>query len=197
MKPRFFKTPDEFRAWLEKHHASEPELLVGFHKVGSGKPSMTWPQSVDEALSFGWIDGVRRRVDDAKYTIRFTPRKPTSIWSAVNIRRVAELTAQGRMRPAGLAAFARRTAANPEGYSFERNAVGFDEASLAMFRAKKTAWTHFEAQAPYYKRVMAHWVMSAKRPETREKRLRAVIAAALRGQRVDLTAPFAHMKNAD
>lgn len=194
MKPRFFKTTDDFRAWLEAHHETEKELLVGFHKVGSGRPSMTWPQSVDEALAFGWIDGVRRRIDETSYSIRFTPRKPTSIWSAVNIKRVAALTAEGRMRPAGLAAFDRRDAKKSEIYSFERKAAVFDEEMLKTFQAKKKAFAFFEAQPPGYKRIMAHWVMSAKRPETRAKRLGLLVDASQRGERVDLMKPGAPLR---
>ena len=141
MKPTFFKTPAAFRAWLQKHHAVERELLVGFCKRGSGKPSITWPESVDEALAFGWIDGVRRRVDDEVYTIRFTPRKPTSTWSAVNIKRVGELTAAGRMAPAGLAAFEKRDEKRSAIYSYERETATFDAASLKEFRSDKKAWT--------------------------------------------------------
>jgi uncharacterized protein YdeI (YjbR/CyaY-like superfamily) len=136
---------------------------------------------------------VRRRLDEISYTIRFTPRKPTSTWSAVNIKRVAELTALGRMQPAGLAAFARRSEKRSEVYSFERKALTFDDAVLAAFRTHKAAWAHFDAQAPFYKRALSQWIMSAKRPETRERRLGAVIAASKKGIRVDLTAPFAHL----
>jgi len=194
MKPRFFKTPEEFRAWLEKHHATKKELLVGFNKVGTGKPSITWPQSVDEALSFGWIDGVRRGIDADSYSIRFTPRKATSNWSAVNIKKVAELTKQGRMRPAGLAAFARRDETKSEVYSFERKAASFDEETLKNLRGNKKAFAFFEAQPPGYKKVMAHWVMSAKRPETRENRLGLLIDASKRGERIDFLKPHGQSK---
>ena len=195
MKPRFFRASADFRRWLEKNHANAAELLVGFHKVASGKPSITWPQSVDEALAFGWIDGVRRRIDDTSYSIRFTPRRPSSIWSAVNIKRVGELTAAGRMRPAGLAAFERRSERRSEIYSFERKAAAFDDAMIAAFQARTRAWTYFDAQPASYKRAFTHWVTSAKRPETRERRLGALIAASERGQRVDPLAPFARVKN--
>jgi uncharacterized protein YdeI (YjbR/CyaY-like superfamily) len=184
VKPKFFKAPQDFRAWLAKHHATEDELLVGFYKVESGKPSITWPQSVDEALSFGWIDGVRRRVDDEAYTIRFTPRKARSIWSSVNIRRMGELIAEGRVAPAGLAAFERRDAERCEAYSYERKNAAFDSEMLARFQKDKKAWTWFTAQAPYYQRVTTHWVASAKRPETREKRLGTLIDCSRKGERI-------------
>jgi uncharacterized protein YdeI (YjbR/CyaY-like superfamily) len=184
MKPTFFKTPSDWRAWLAKHHEHEKELLVGFYKVESGKPSITWPQSVDEALSFGWIDGVRRRVDDEAYTIRFTPRKPTSIWSAVNIKRMAELIAEGRVAPAGLAAFERRDEKRCETYSYERKMAAFDATALAHFMKERKAWEWFSAQAPSYQRAATHWVTSAKRPETREKRLGTLIVCSKRNQRI-------------
>src|SRR4051812_39250992 len=184
MKPTFFKTSKDFRAWLAKHHAIDDELFVGFYKVESGKSSITWPQSVDEALSFGWIDGVRRRVDDEAYTIRFTPRQPKSIWSSVNIRRMVELIAEGRVAPAGLAAFERRDEERCEIYAYERKNAAFDSEMLARFQKDKKAWTWFTAQAPYYQRVTTHWVASAKRPETREKRLGTLIDCSRKGERI-------------
>jgi uncharacterized protein YdeI (YjbR/CyaY-like superfamily) len=189
MKPTFFKTPKDFRAWLAKHHESEKELLVGFYKVESGKPSITWPQSVDEALSFGWIDGVRRRVDDEAYSIRFTPRTPESIWSAVNIKRMGELIAEGRVAPSGMRAFERRDEKRSELYSYERKTAAFDAATLARFQREKKAWQWFTTQAPWYQRVAAHWVTSAKRPETREKRLGTLIACSKKGERISATLP--------
>jgi len=184
VKPLFFKSPPEFRAWLEKNHATHTELLVGFRKVSTGKPSLTWPQSVDEALCFGWIDGIRRRIDGETYSIRFTPRKPTSIWSAVNIKRVGELEKAGRMTDAGRAAFTRRDPKKSEIYSFERGRASLDDASLAALKADAKAWAYYEAQAPYYRRVTAHWVGSAKRPETREKRLEILIECSRKGERI-------------
>ena len=149
MEPTFFATPDEFRAWLQEHHATESELLVGFHKKGSGRPSITWPQSVDQALCFGWIDGVRRRIDDAGYSIRFTPRKARSTWSAINVRRVGELTAQGLMHPAGIAAFERRSHDKTAIYSYEqRQAAELEPEQERRFKANKRAWAWFQAQAP-------------------------------------------------
>jgi len=183
VKPRFFKKPEDFRAWLEKNHDSAKELLVGFWKRDSGKPSITWPESVDEALCFGWIDGIRRRIDDESYTIRFTPRAVKSKWSAVNIKRVAELTELGRMKPAGLAAFEKRDPKS-EGYSYERREATLDAAMEKRFRANKAAWTFWEAQPPYYRRTLSWWVISAKREETREKRLEQLIAASAEGRRI-------------
>ena len=189
-KPTFFATPEAFRRWLEKHHETERELLVGFYKTGSGRPSITWPQSVDEALSFGWIDGVRRRIDDESYSIRFTPRKPTSIWSAVNIKRMGELIAEGRVRPAGLAAFARRSAKKSAIYAYEqREAAALDPAFEKELRRDKAAWKNFQAEAPWYRRTTTYWVMSAKREETRRKRLAELIEASAAGRRIKQVIP--------
>jgi uncharacterized protein YdeI (YjbR/CyaY-like superfamily) len=193
MEPTFFATPDEFRAWLEEHHATETELPVGFHKKGSGRPSITWPESVDQALCFGWIDGVRRRIDDASYSIRFTPRKPRSTWSAINIKRVAELTELGLMRPAGLAAFGRRSDDRTAIYAHERRkAAKLEPAMEKRFKQDERAWAWFEAQPPSYRRTAAHWVISAKKPETRERRLERLIADSGAGRTVPpLTRPTA------
>jgi uncharacterized protein YdeI (YjbR/CyaY-like superfamily) len=183
MKPRFFATPEAFRAWLELHHASAPELLVGFHKTKTGKPSLTWPQSVDEALCFGWIDGVRKSLGETSYTIRFTPRKLTSHWSAVNLKRVKELIAQKRMRPAGLAAWEKRVEGKSGQYSYEqRHAIELTAEALAQLRANQAAWSYFQAQAPSYLVAVRHWVMSAKREETRAKRLEILIGCCAAGQ---------------
>jgi uncharacterized protein YdeI (YjbR/CyaY-like superfamily) len=176
MAPTFFATPDEFRAWLEKHHESQTELLVGFHKKGSGRPSITWPESVDQALCFGWIDGVRRRIDDASYSIRFTPRKARSNWSAVNVKRVAELNEQGLMRPAGSAAFERRSDDKTAIYAYEQGkAATLDPEQERRFRADAQAWAWFQAQPPSYRRTATYWVVSAKKPETRQRRLERLI----------------------
>ena len=176
MKPTFFATPAAFAAWLKKHHKTAPELLVGFYKKDSGKPSITWPESVDEALCFGWIDGVRRSVNAEAYSIRFTPRRATSNWSAVNIGRVAELTKQGRMRAAGLAAFARRTAKKSVVYSYEqKEPLGLDPAYEKRFRANRKAWAFFSAQANWYRRNGVRWIMTAKAEETRLRRLQQLI----------------------
>lgn len=184
-KPRFFATPADFRAWLKEHHATAEELSVGFQKKGSGKPSITWPEAVDEALCVGWIDGVRHRIDDDSYRIRFTPRNPKSTWSAVNLKRVEELTKQGRMRAAGLRAFANRVEAKTGIYAYEqRENAALDEAAEAQFRANPIAWRHFEAQPAWYRKQMAWWVVSAKREETREKRLTTLIESSAKGLRL-------------
>jgi len=185
MKPQFFATPAELRAWLTAHHAAEKELLVGFRKKASGKPSITWPESVDEALCFGWIDGVRRNIDEQTYSIRFTPRKPTSIWSAVNVARVTELTAQGKMLPAGLRAFAARTPERTGVYSFERaEAAKLSPAQEKQLRANKKAAKFFDAQPPWYQRTAIHWVISAKREDTRERRLTQLITDSAAGRTI-------------
>lgn len=177
MKPKFFPTPEDLCAWLERHHATETEVLVGFYKKGSGRPSITWPQSVDEALCFGWIDGVRRSLGEEAYTIRFTPRKRTSIWSAVNVGRVAELTRLGRMRPAGLRAFEARNPEKTAIYAFERKVPAeLSPIQDKKLRANRKAAAFFDAQAPWYRRTALHWVISAKREETRERRLAELIA---------------------
>jgi uncharacterized protein YdeI (YjbR/CyaY-like superfamily) len=182
MSPVFFPTPADLRAWLAAHHATETELWVGFYKVGSGRPSVTWPESVDQGLCFGWIDGVRRGIDDVSYMIRFTPRKPSSIWSAVNIKRVEELTAAGLMQPAGLAAFARRDEERSAVYSYEqRHTAALDEAAEAKFRANAAAWAFFQAQPNWYRQAAVWWVVSAKREETRQKRLTTLIDDSARG----------------
>ena len=175
MKPHFFATADEFRKWLEKHHDRETELLVGFYKRGSGRPSMTWPESVDQALCFGWIDGVRKRIDDESYTIRFTPRREKSIWSAVNIARVEELKNAGRMSPAGLKAYAQRTGERSVVYSYEKDPQTLPREYEKEFRANAPAWKFFHTQAPSYQRVAIHWIVSAKREETRRRRLATLI----------------------
>jgi uncharacterized protein YdeI (YjbR/CyaY-like superfamily) len=176
MEPMFFATPARFRAWLEKHHADATELRVGFHKQGSGHPSITWPEAVDEALCFGWIDGVRRGLGDDRYEIRFTPRTKTSTWSAVNVARVEELRRDGRMRPAGLAAFERRSEAKTAIYSYEqRGDAKLTEEQERAFRANRAAWEFFQHQPPWYRRTATYWVVSAKKEETRAKRLATLI----------------------
>jgi uncharacterized protein YdeI (YjbR/CyaY-like superfamily) len=190
MAPTFFATPEEFRAWLERHHDSESELLVGFHKKGSGRPSITWPESVDQALCFGWIDGVRRRIDDASYSIRFTPRKARSNWSAVNVKRVGELTEQGLMRPAGIAAFERRSDDKTAVYAYEqRKTAELDPEQERRFRADEQAWTWFQAQPPSYRRTATYWVISAKKEETRQRRLERLIADSAAGRPIPSLTP--------
>ncbi|RKS97411.1 YdeI/OmpD-associated family protein [Chryseobacterium defluvii] len=175
MSATFFATQEQFRAWLEKHHATEKELLVGFYKVGSKKPSMTWPESVDQALCFGWIDGIRKSIDKESYSIRFTPRKPTSIWSAINIKKMEELTKAGLMTSAGQRAFELRKEEKSGVYSHEKEAVELDLTYEKQFKANKKAWEFFISQAPSYKKVMIHWIMSAKQEKTRLSRLEKVI----------------------
>jgi uncharacterized protein YdeI (YjbR/CyaY-like superfamily) len=191
MEPTFFATPADFRAWLERHHADRRELLVGFYKKGSGRPSITWQESVDEALCFGWIDGVRRSLGDDAYTIRFTPRQARSTWSAVNVRRAQELIEAGRMTPAGLAAFEARGDDRTAIYSYEqRRQAALDAEQERRFRAVPEAWEWFQARPPSYRRAAIHWVTSAKRPETRERRLRALIEDSAAGRLVKpLTRP--------
>jgi uncharacterized protein YdeI (YjbR/CyaY-like superfamily) len=187
MQPEFFATPAQFRAWLETHHQSERELLVGFYKKGSGRPSITWPESVAEALCFGWIDGVRRSIDDEAYTIRFTPRKRGSIWSAVNMRLVEELIRDGRMRPAGLKAWEARDPAKSAIYAFEqKEAAQLDADAEARFRSNPQAWSFWQAQPPGYRKQITHWVTSAKREETRARRLETLIADCAAGKRIGM-----------
>jgi len=175
MKLTFFKTQEEFRQWLEINHKSETELIVGFYKVGSRLPSMTWSQSVDQALCFGWIDGIRRSVDEESYCIRFTPRRPTSIWSAINIKKVEMLTAAGLMTDAGRKAFELRKAHRSNVYSFENEPARLDPGYEAMFKKDTIAWAYFSKQAPSYQKVMKHWIMSAKQEKTRLSRLEKAI----------------------
>lgn len=182
-KPKFFKTPADFRKWLDKNHDKETELLVGFYKTGSGKPSITWPESVDQALCFGWIDGIRRSIDEESYSIRFTPRKKSSIWSAVNIKKVAELKEKGLMMPAGLEAYSHRKEEKSNVYSFENKDKGLDDASIEKFKKNKKAWEFFQSQAPWYQRAASWWVISAKKEETREKRLSTLIEDSANGKR--------------
>ena len=187
MKAIYFSSPAAFRAWLEKHHATEVELLVGYHRVSTGKPSMTWSESVDQALCFGWIDGVRRTVDESRYTIRFTPRKPKSNWSKINIAKVEVLRKAGMMMPAGEKAYSAREDERSGVYSFEQERPQeLSAAYLKRLKANRKAWEFFQSQAPYYRRLMAFWVMSAKREETREKRLATLIADSARGRRVGI-----------
>jgi uncharacterized protein YdeI (YjbR/CyaY-like superfamily) len=183
-RPKFFATPDEFRAWLAQHHDTADELLVGFHKKASGTPSLTWPESVDEALCFGWIDGVRRSVDDDRYTIRFTPRRARSIWSQKNLARYRELDAEGRVQPAGRDAFESRDEARTRQYSFEQDAAEFTPAQAKAFRANKAAWAFFRAQPPSYRKPATWWVVSAKKEETRARRLATLIDDSARGERI-------------
>lgn len=183
--PRFFATAAAFRAWLDRHAATATELVVGYWKVDTGKPSMTWSESVDEALCVGWIDGVRRRIDDDAYQIRFTPRKPTSTWSAINIRKVHELEAAGRMTEAGRTAFARRSAAKSAIYAYEQEThAALTAVETRAFKAQNAAWRYFEACPPGYRKTMLHWITHVKKPETRAKRLQIVIEACASAKRL-------------
>src|ERR1700730_1449580 len=184
MKPAYFPTPRDFRKWLEKHHAAQQELLVGFYKKDSGKPSITWPESVKEALCFGWIDGIRRNVNEESYSIRFTPRKRTSIWSAINIKYANELIEQGLMRPSGLAAFAARRENKSGIYSYEQRSASIPEPYLSKFKKHKAAFQFFESQPAGYRKQMSWWVVSAKQEETRLKRLEKLITESAAGRRL-------------
>jgi uncharacterized protein YdeI (YjbR/CyaY-like superfamily) len=181
---KFCKTPAEFRKWLDKNHASVQELWPAFYKKNSGRASITYSEALDEALCYGWIDGVRKAVDDISYTIRFTPRKPKSIWSLVNIRRVNELTQLGRMMPPGIAAFETRDEERAKKYSYENRPRVLDGECEKKFRANKKAWEFYEAQAPYYRRTSSFWVTSAKQEETRLRRLEQLIAYSAKGERI-------------
>jgi uncharacterized protein YdeI (YjbR/CyaY-like superfamily) len=180
---RFFATPEKWRRWLDTNHARADELWVGFHKKGSGTPSITWPESVDEALCYGWIDGIRKSIDEHRYKIRFTPRRKGSNWSAVNIARVAVLTKEGRMRPAGLAAFRERTDEKSRVYAYEQADVPtLGDDFERRFRANAKAWAFFETQAPYYRKLATRWVVSAKQEATRERRLAVLIEDSAAGR---------------
>ena len=185
LKPIFFRTPAEFRAWLKKHHNTADEIIVGYYKKASGRPSMTWQESVDEALCFGWIDGIRRKYGEDSYGNRFTPRRAGSNWSAINIRRVDELIRLKRMQPAGLAAYARRTEARSRVYTYEQQDVlPLDKTLEKKFKASKKAWDFFQAQAPYYRKLITRWLSSAKSEETRLRRLAKLMASCEQGRRM-------------
>jgi uncharacterized protein YdeI (YjbR/CyaY-like superfamily) len=173
---KFFPTQYDFRRWLEENHEKETELVVGFYKVDSGKASMTWSEAVDQALCFGWIDGVRRKVDGESYSNRFTPRRANSNWSAVNIKKVEELTAKGLMKPAGIAAFEKRKEEKSAIYAYENERKQFSEEFEKQFKANEKAWNFFEKQANWYKKQMTGWVMTAKQEATRVRRLEKLIS---------------------
>jgi uncharacterized protein YdeI (YjbR/CyaY-like superfamily) len=185
-KPIFFKSASEFRRWLDRYHSSETELQVGYYKTKTGKPSLTWQESVDQALCYGWIDGIRRSLGEESYTIRFTPRQSKSTWSAVNIKRVQELITQGLMQPAGLKAFEGRDEKRAQQYSFERNNVILDPALERLFRKNRRAWSWFNEQPPGYRKIGAWYVMSAKREDTRARRLETLIAESAAGRRLGI-----------
>ena len=182
---KFFASPAEWRGWLEKHHVDTQELWVGFYKRASGRPSITWPEGVDGALCFGWIDGVRKSIDATSYKIRFTPRKPRSIWSAINIRRANELSQSGLMHSAGLAAFEKRDGDRSAIYAYEqRKAAKLPPAFEKKFRGNAEAWKFFQSQPPWYQRTSTYWVISAKREETRSKRLATLIDCSARKRNI-------------
>ena len=181
---QFFETPAALRKWFRAHHASAKELWVGFHKKGSGRASITWPESVDEALCVGWIDGIRKRLDEDSYTIRFTPRRTRSIWSAVNIARIAVLTQEKRMRPTGVAAFAARMENKSGIYAYEQRRDRLEEPYAAVLKKNRRASAFFDAQPPSYRKLMGWWIVSAKREETRLARLEKLIDASARGERI-------------
>jgi uncharacterized protein YdeI (YjbR/CyaY-like superfamily) len=183
--PLFFATPAAFRAWLDKHHQIRSEQWVGFHRKASGRPSITWPEAVDEALCFGWIDGLRKTIDGDSYKIRFTPRRPRGNWSAINIARMKELIREGRVRPAGMRAFQRRLSAKSRVYSYEnRNSARLSGAATRMFRAESAAWKFFQQQPASYRQIAIWWVVSAKRPQTQENRLQRLIDSSTAGRRL-------------
>ncbi|MBB3221902.1 YdeI/OmpD-associated family protein [Pseudoduganella umbonata] len=185
MTPLFFPDAQAFRAWLATHAASATELLVGFHKVASGQPCMSWSESVDEALCFGWIDGRRTGIDDVSYSIRFTPRKASSIWSVVNIAKMDKLRAEGKMTPAGETAFALRVEAKSGIYAHERSDVPeLADAERERFQQDAAAWEYFQAAPPGYRKTILHWITNAKREETRSKRLEQLMQACAAGKRL-------------
>jgi uncharacterized protein YdeI (YjbR/CyaY-like superfamily) len=183
MRPKYFKSRAVFREWLQDHHDTAIELLVGFRKRASGKPSMTWSESVDQALCFGWIDGVRRSIDESSYCIRFTPRKPRSIWSRVNIARFRKLEAEGLVAPMGAKAFEQGHELTAH-YSYENAPRELTGPDLVRFKANARAWAYFQSSAPSYRKVVLWWVLSAKRPETRERRLATLIADSAAGRKI-------------
>lgn len=184
MEPEFFETPADFRSWLEKNHDKVDELWVGYYKKATKLPSITWPESVDQALCFGWIDGLRKSIDEKSYKIRFTPRRPTSIWSAVNINRIKELIEEDQVHPTGLAAFERRKEKRSRVYSYEKRPAALKEAYEEEFKKNPGAWEHFQNMPPYYHKATTHWVMSAKREETRLRRLRILIESSEKGEKI-------------
>ena len=184
MKPAFFKNQDAFRRWLINNYETKSELLVGFYKIGSGRPSMTWPESVDQALCFGWIDGVRKSIDGDSYSIRFTPRRSNSIWSAVNIKKMEDLKARGLMLPPGLASYAKRSEDKSAIYSFENEAVSLRNDLDEKFKSNSAAWEFFQKQAPSYKKFCYYWIMTTKQEKTKLGRLEKLINTSAAAQKV-------------
>jgi uncharacterized protein YdeI (YjbR/CyaY-like superfamily) len=184
VEPKFFKNSAAFRKWLAANHTKSKELWVGFYKKSSGKPSIDWPESVDEALCFGWIDGLRKSIDEDSYKIRFTPRQPGSVWSAINIRNVERLIKEKRMQPAGLRAYELRTANRSGIYAYEQRSAELIEPYLGKLKRNKAAWKFFAAQPPGYRKIMNWFIVSAKREETRLKRLAILIEHSAKGKRL-------------
>ena len=182
---KFFPSPKDFRKWLAANHAAVKELWVGYYRKDSGKPSITWPESVDQALCFGWIDGIRKRMDEQSYTIRFTPRTARSTWSAVNIKRVEELSKDGLMQPTGLRAFEARQDNRSGAYSYEQRSEQLPEPYAKIFKKNKAAWEFFQSQPPGYRKIAGWFVISAKKEETRLKRLAELMEISARGKRLD------------
>ncbi len=180
----FFPTQKHLRKWFEKNHKKEKELYVGFYKVSSGKPTITWSQSVDEAICFGWIDGIRKSIDEESHCIRFTPRNPKSNWSAINIKKVEELTKLGLMKPEGLKAFSYRKDDVSKIYTYENPKVEFDKSLEKSFKANKKAWAFYQTATPTYRKVTTRWVMSAKQESTRLKRLNELITDCAAGKNI-------------
>jgi uncharacterized protein YdeI (YjbR/CyaY-like superfamily) len=190
MAAEFFDTPAELRAWFEQHHETAPELFVGYWKKGSGRTGVTHPQAIEQALCFGWIDSVGRTIDDRRYQVRFTPRRKGSVWSAINVAKIAELTEAGLMHPAGRRAFEQRKPDRVAVYSYEQPADAvLDDSQTARFQADDAAWQWFSAQSPSYRRAAVHWVVSAKRADTRERRLAQLIADSAAGRKVPPLTP--------
>ena len=183
-QPIFFATPRAFRDWLAKNHASASELWVGFHRKATGRPSMTWPESVDEALCVGWIDGIRKTVDESSYKIRFTPRRRGSIWSTINIKRARELTKEKRMRPAGAIAFKARRQYKSGIYSYEQRTTELEESHATHLKKNKAAWNFFQTQPPSYRKMISWWIVSAKKEEIRMARLAKLISESAKGKRL-------------
>jgi uncharacterized protein YdeI (YjbR/CyaY-like superfamily) len=181
---QFFESPAELRDWFDANHETAADLWLGYHRKATGKPTISWSDAVDEALCVGWIDSIRKRIDETRSAQRFTPRRKGSTWSAINVAKIAALTAEGRMRPAGTAAFERRTEGNTAIYAYELADAAFNDEQLERFRAVPEAWADWEKRPPSYRKTVTHWVTSAKREETRERRLEALIAAAAAGEPV-------------
>lgn len=180
----FFASAEEFRLWLQENHSLKQEIWAGYYKAGTGKPTMNWSDSVDQALCFGWIDGIRKSIDEERYCMRFTPRKPNSNWSTININKVEELSAKGLMTPAGMASYEKRKPEKSGVYSFERDAATFSSDFEKQFKANKAAWTYFSAAAPSYRKTSTFWVVSAKQETTKLNRLLKLIEACEEGRRL-------------